>query len=146
MAQKRINKEMSDIKEKPFENWSVEHKDDIMLWHAVINGPSDTPYETGQFFLDINFPSDYPFKPVKCKFNTKIYHPNIGEHGDIKLELLKGDWDPSCTVAKVMETIVALMVKPDLENAYDSESTATLKKDKENFDQMAREWTERFAS
>ena len=53
MAAGRINKEMSDIKAHPSENWSVEHKEDVMLWHATITGPRDTPYEGGIFFLDI---------------------------------------------------------------------------------------------
>jgi len=60
----------------------------------------DSPYSGGVFFLEITFPVDYPFKPPKVAFKTKIYHPNINANGSICLDILKEQWSPALTVAK----------------------------------------------
>jgi len=31
----------------------------------------------GVYEVDIEVPSEYPFKPPKMRFITKVYHPNI---------------------------------------------------------------------
>ena len=67
-------------------------------WHATIIGPEDSPYNGGLFFLNIVFPTDYPFKPPKVTFVTKIYHPNINANGGICLDILKDQWSPALTI------------------------------------------------
>ena len=74
-----------------------------MNWEATIFGPENSPYEGGIFFLNIQFNNDYPFKPPKCAFRTRIYHPNINSNGNICVSILKEEWSPALTISKVME-------------------------------------------
>ena len=91
MALKRIQKELIDLGRDPPANCSAGPNDekDQYHWQATIMGPDDSPYAGGVFFLNIHFPTDYPFKPPKCNFTTRIYHPNINSNGSICLDILK---------------------------------------------------------
>ena len=73
----------------------------------------DSPYDGGVFFLDINFPQDYPFKPPKVRFQTKIYHCNVNDKGGICLDILKDNWSPALTVSKVLLSICSLLTDPN---------------------------------
>ncbi len=62
---------------------------DPFNWRATIIGPDGSPYSGGVFLLTVTFPQDYPFKPPKFRFITKVYHPNINSNGSICLDILK---------------------------------------------------------
>uniref|UniRef100_A0A8D3DJY3 E2 ubiquitin-conjugating enzyme n=1 Tax=Scophthalmus maximus TaxID=52904 RepID=A0A8D3DJY3_SCOMX len=77
--------------------------DDMFHWQATIMGPTESPYQGGVFFLTIHFPTDYPFKPPKVAFTTRIYHPNINSNGSICLDILRSQWSPALTISKGMD-------------------------------------------
>mmetsp|Transcript_16256 Transcript_16256/g.16179 ORF Transcript_16256/g.16179 Transcript_16256/m.16179 type:complete len:91 (-) Transcript_16256:176-448(-) len=66
--------------------------DDLMIWQAIIQGPSDSPYADGKFTIEFRVPENYPFAPPKARFITRIFHPNVHfDTGDICLDVLKSD-------------------------------------------------------
>jgi ubiquitin-conjugating enzyme E2 D/E len=103
MALKRIQKELNDMGRDPPSSCSAGPKEkgaDMFQWQATIMGPNDSPFAGGVFFLDIAFPTDYPFKPPKVSFKTRIYHPNINSNGSICLDILRDQWSPALTISK----------------------------------------------
>ena len=108
-------------------------------------GPEDSPYHQGVFFLVITFPPDYPFKPPKVQFTTKIYHPNINSNGSICLDILKDQWSPALTISKVLLSISSLLTDPNPDDPLVAEIATIYKNDRERYNANAREWTTKYA-
>jgi ubiquitin-conjugating enzyme E2 D/E len=103
-----------DLKKDPPANCSAGPQgDDLFHWQATIMGPPDSPYSGGVFFVNIHFPPDYPFKPPKVSFHTKVYHPNVNSQGSICLDILKDQWSPALTISKVLLSISSLLTDPN---------------------------------
>eukprot|EP00292_Cryptomonas_paramecium_P022051 CAMPEP_0113693002 /NCGR_PEP_ID=MMETSP0038_2-20120614/19421_1 /TAXON_ID=2898 /ORGANISM="Cryptomonas paramecium" /LENGTH=158 /DNA_ID=CAMNT_0000615023 /DNA_START=24 /DNA_END=500 /DNA_ORIENTATION=+ /assembly_acc=CAM_ASM_000170 len=146
MALKRINKELADLQKDPPSNCSAGPVgDDLFQWQATIMGPADSPYAGGVYFLNIHFPADYPFKPPKLQFTTRIYHPNINANGSICLDILKDQWSPALTISKVLLSLSSLLTDPNPDDPLVPEIAQTYKTDREKYVSTAREWTRKYA-
>lgn len=143
---KRIQKELAEISSDPPSNCSAGPKgDNLYEWVSTIVGPAGSPYHGGVFFLDINFSSDYPFKPPKVMFRTRIYHCNISASGQICLDILKENWSPALTISKVLLSICSLLTDA---NPYDPLVGTIAQQyltDRAAHDKTAAEWTRRYA-
>jgi len=145
-AQKRITKELKDIQKYAPANCSAGlYGEDIFCWTAMILGPVDTQYTGGMFNLKIQFPNDYPFKPPKVQFLTKIYHPNINAQGDICLDILKDNWSPALTVSKLLLSICSLLSDPNPADPLMPEIAREYLQNRPLYDTNAKEWTRKFA-
>tara|TARA_B100001093_G_scaffold415124_1_gene405438 strand:- start:89 stop:535 length:447 start_codon:yes stop_codon:yes gene_type:complete len=119
--------------------------DDLYHWTATIMGPSDSPYEGGIFNLDIHFPTNYPFKPPKCNFKTKIYHPNINKAGSICVDILKDNWSPALTISKVLLSICSLLTDPNPSDPLEPTIAREYINNREKFNNNAKSWTTIYA-
>ena len=146
-AVKRIQKELVQFNEEEPEGLTAGPEDDCDLfkWVASIAGPDDSPYEGGVFFLRMEFPKDYPFKPPNVEFTTKIYHPNISIYGSMSIDILKGGWAPDISVIQILKYIQNLLLKPNLNHSLNYNSAKQYLHDKKGFDRNAKEWTEKYS-
>jgi len=146
-ATKRINKELQDFQKDPPKGLVAQPYDqmDPFKWKASVTGPSGTPYESGKFDLTIDFPSDYPFKPPKVQFETKIYHCNVNDKGNICLDILQSQWSPALTIQKVLLSISSLLSDPNPDDPLVPEIARILKDDRKKHDATAKEWCNKYA-
>ncbi|KAB0361042.1 hypothetical protein FD754_005198 [Muntiacus muntjak] len=121
MALRQINKELSDLARDPPAQCSV----------ATIMGPNDSPYQGAVFFLTIHFPTDYPSKPPQVAFTTRIYYPNINGKGSICLDILL--------------SICSLLCDPNPDDPLVPEIAWICKTDRDKYNRMSKEWTQKYA-
>lgn len=90
----------------------------LVLWRAMITGPSDTPYSHGAFIFDMYFPPTYPQVPPQVLLRTTgggrvRFNPNLYNCGKVCLSLLgtwSGDrgesWDSN--VSSMLQVLVSI--------------------------------------
>jgi ubiquitin-conjugating enzyme E2 D/E len=146
MAVRRIQKELDDIQRSSTETYTAGPvANDLYVWNATLVGPSDSPYQGGVFQLSLVLPVNYPFKPPKVTFTTKIFHPNISPGGAICLDILKDQWSPALSISKVLLSISSLLTDANPKDPLVPEIARIYVEDRAAFDQTAREWTRLYA-
>ena len=150
-ALKRIQKELVDFNKEEPEGFTAGPEDDsdMFKWLASIQGPAESPFEGGTFNLKIEFPKDYPFKPPKVVFTTKVYHPNVkfsDGSGAICLDILKDAWSPDISISKLLLAIQSLLINPNLDHFLEENIAKQVKENKPEYEKIAKEWTEKYAN
>lgn len=101
------------MKNEPPEGVNAMPIDNSFLhWCASIQGPANSPYEGGIFYLYMQVPFVYPLHPPKVRFITRIFHPNVSRHGDIGLDCIAHNWSLALTIAKILISIQSLLTDP----------------------------------
>ena len=146
-VRKRLEQELNYLRQSPLEGCSAHPKDnDLFEWIGTIKGPEASPYAGGIFHLVFRFPEDYPLKPPTVAFATKIYHPNIeSDSGFIGLNILHQDWTPALTVSQILVSLGAFLTNLDPDDAVVPEIAHEYQTKRSDYEDTAREWTEKFA-
>ncbi|XP_057616312.1 ubiquitin-conjugating enzyme E2 2-like [Chionomys nivalis] len=143
---KRLQKELLAMFQDPLSQCSAGPVAENMFhWKATIMGPEGSPYQGGVFFVNIHFPTTYPFKPPQISFITQIYHPNIDQNGSIFLDILGSEWSPTITISEVLLFIHSLLCNPNPDLPLVPEIAKVYHTDLKQYEKLAREWTKRYA-
>lgn len=133
---KQLAKELKTLDETPPEGIKVNvNEDDFTTIFADIEGPAGTPYENGVFRMKLLLSCDFPHSPPKGYFLTKIFHPNIATNGEICVNTLKKDWNPTLGLRHVLTVVRCLLIEPFPESALNEQAGKMLL---ENYDEYAR--------
>ena len=117
-------------------------EDSLYRWRAVIFGPDDTEWEGGVFRLILEFTEDYPNKPPKVKFLTKMFHPNIYNDGSICLDILSNMWSPVYDISSILTSIQSLLCDPNTKSPANNEAAELFSKNYKEYVQRVKEIVE----
>merc|ERR1712136_580466 len=115
-------------------------------FHVTIKGPNDSPFESGEFKLELFLPEEYPMAAPKVRFLTKIYHPNVDRLGRICLDILKDKWSPALQMRSVCLSLQVLMQSPNPDDPLDTKIADAWNNDLSGAEATARDWTRRYAN
>ncbi len=123
----RLIKDVKQIIKTPLTDngiYYIHDDTDMLKGYALIIGTTDTPYFGGNYFFELNFPTDYPHSPPKVKYCTNglgvRFNPNLYVCGKVCVSLLntwRGDQWTSCqTISTVLLTLCTVLCKNPLLN------------------------------
>nr|XP_043632371.1 ubiquitin-conjugating enzyme E2 22-like [Erigeron canadensis] len=139
---KLLARELKSLDDSPPEGIKVGvNDDDFSTIYADIDGPAGTPYENGVFRMKLILSRDFPHSPPKGYFLTKIFHPNIASNGEICVNTLKRDWNPSLGLRHVLVVVRCLLIEPFPESALNEQAGKMLLENYEEYARHARLYT-----
>lgn len=138
-ARRRIIQELADFTRNAPPGWDVHpNADDISVWKLTFKGQPNTPYEDVYFCMLANFPQDYPFKPMKCRFLSVPYHCNISSTGQLCLDMLEEKWAPALTMGIICVAITNLFSDPNPDDPLDAFKGYMCRDDRQAYNAAAK--------
>ncbi|KAJ6652619.1 hypothetical protein lerEdw1_011271 [Lerista edwardsae] len=146
-ASRRVAKELDEIRRSGFRCFRNLEADEtsVLLWKGLLV-PDEPPYNEGAFWIEIRFPCEYPLKPPKVIFKTKIYHPNVDEKGRVCLPIISNEnWKPATKISHVIQALIMLVNKPEPAYPLRADLAEEFDKDKKRFLSKAEDHTRTFS-
>ena len=111
----------------------IRKSDSIMDFEVEYTPDSGSIWYGGKYLFSFHFPDDYPFNPPKVMCKTKIYHPNIDYDGNVCLNMLKDDWNPTYTGVSCIAGVYYLFVEPNPNDPLNHEVAKLMRENKDQF-------------
>ena len=147
-TEKLLIKEFKIVNEEPFPSLGISvglKQNNYFHWEITMFGPDDTYYAGGIFKLTIEFKVEHPLLIPKVKFETKIYHCNVSEEGDINIPCLK-NWNENISISEVLSDIFSLFYIQTPDFDFNKEASEVYESNINSFIKKAKLFTQNFAS
>ena len=133
----RIGRELKALARSPPEGVRLlaDENESVQEVFAEVTGPEGTPYDGFCFRMKLVMPADFPQSPPRGFFLTRIFHPNVSSNGDICVNTLKRDWQPTTTLGHILQVIRCLLIVPFPESSLNDEAGKLFM---ESYDEFAR--------
>ncbi|KAL7716632.1 Ubiquitin-conjugating enzyme family protein [Entamoeba marina] len=142
-ARRRLMSDLRKLTQSPPEGISAcPSEDDIMEWTCVIFGAEDTIWDGGIFQLSMTFTEEYPIRPPKVVFVSKMFHPNVYANGSICLDILSSQWSPTYDVTAILSSIQLLLNEPNPNSPANGEAAELFVKNKREYNRRVQEIVE----
>ena len=94
------------------------------------------------FRCSLQIDAEFPRKPPKGYFLTKIFHPNVAANGEICVNTLKKDWNPqNWALPTIFEVIRCLLIVPFPESSLNEQAGRLFIEDYDEYAKTARLYT-----
>lgn len=118
---------------------------DFAFWKLLMEGPPDTPYESGVFELFCQFGPGYPVKPPIVRFITPIYHCNINNVGRICHNIFDRGYNAHITIRGILDAVYGLLIAPEPQDPLDSILAEEYLTSRKKYEEEAKKHTEQRA-
>lgn len=118
---KRIILDIADLQKDPINDIKYyPNEENIMNGNALIIGPTNTPYQYGNYIFSFEFPIEFPYKPPVVTFlsndGSTRFNPNFYRNGKVCLSILntwKGEeWSACQSIRSIL--IILQMTMNDM--------------------------------
>ncbi|KAJ3364478.1 E2 SUMO-conjugating protein ubc9 [Allomyces arbusculus] len=111
----------------------------LMRWEAAIPGKAGTPWEGGEYKLQLEFPRSYPQDPPVVRFTPALFHPNVYPDGKICLSIIGYAWKPAITLKEILLGVQELLDTPNLESPANGPAYQLKRKSPAQYEKRIRE-------
>lgn len=115
-AHKRLTKEYALLAASPPPYITAHPQEtDILTWHYILTGPPSTPYENGQYYGTLTFPSDYPFAPPAIRMHTPSGRFRCSERLCLSIsDFHPKSFNPSWSVNTILLGVLSFMTSEEM--------------------------------